>query len=304
MYIHIQDRQIVFFMVLDRYIDYLTSERRFSPHTIEGYKKEVLQLEKYLKQTGESMDSVDHFYLRNYFAEMLESGAHPNTVNRSLSALRTYFNFLRREKLIPTNPATDIKALKKPRKLPVVVDAGSLSGLLDRDDVFPPGFTGMRDRLVLEFLFGTGVRLSELLSIHKDAIDFYGKQVQVIGKHNKQRLIPLSETLIQQLTEYVKARDAMKCDHTYLFVTDKGTAAYPKLIYRIVYKYLSMVSQQRKRSPHVLRHTFATAMLDNGADLNAIKELLGHAGLSATQVYTHNSAERLKSIYNQAHPRA
>lgn len=291
-------------MFIASYSDYLTFERRFSPHTVGAYLHEVTKLAEFLDQIGESFDSVAYAHLRSYFADMLETGQAPSSVNRSISALRTYFNYLLRENHITQNPARDLKALRIPRRLPVVLPPESLDQLLDEHETFPNGFEGQRDRLVLEFLYGTGVRLAELLQIRVDQIDFYAKQVIVFGKRNKERLLPLTDHLIRQIRIYLELRAAAGFDHARLFLTNKGTEAYPRLIHRIVHKYLSQVSNQRKRSPHVLRHTFATAMLDNGADLHAIKELLGHAGLSATQVYTHNSAERLKSIYNQAHPRA
>lgn len=294
-------------MFLDRFTEYLVVEKRYSPHTVEAYRYEVQRFLHYLHQENESVDSITYFQIRTFFSWLMEQGYHPTSVNRCLSALRTFYHFLQREGAVQQNPLTAVKALKKPKKLPVTVQAEKLAVLLDREGVFNADFKGTRDRLVMEFLFGTGMRLSELLQVRVDDVDFYRKQVRVHGKRNKQRLIPMTETLIGVIKQYMDtwetpARDDMAAAP--LIRTDRGGAAYPKMIYRIVQKYLSLLSTQTKRSPHVLRHTFATSMLDNGADLNAIKELLGHADLSATQVYTHNSAERLKKIYNQAHPRA
>lgn len=291
-------------MFKDRYIDHLTIEKRFSPHTVVAYSREVDEFNEYLATIQESPDSVTYAQCRAYFSGQMDEGQHANSVNRSLSALRNYFNFLLRERLISQNPLLGIKALKRPKKLPVVVAHEKLSVLLDEEEVFGTDFSGLRDRLVMEFLFGTGVRLAELLQVRVQEVDFYARQVLVHGKRSKQRLVPLTDTLIGLIKAYLSAREEVANDTDYLFVTDAGKPAYSKLIYRIVNKYLALLSTQGKRSPHVLRHTFATAMLDNGADLNAIKELLGHAGLSATQIYTHNSVERLKTIYNQAHPRA
>lgn len=292
-------------MFLDRYIDYMVFEKRFSTHTVEAYRFEVQQFEDYLHQLSEDVTSVNYHQLRSYFATLLESGRQPSSVNRSLSALRSYYQFLWREDLVLANPLVEIKALKQPKKLPVTVEAGKVSTLLDAEGVFSADFSGLRDRLVLEFLFGTGVRLSELLAVQMRDLDFYKKQVLIHGKRKKERWIPLTDTLCDLIKQYTKLR-AVTFDETAeaLILTDKGQPAYSRLIYRIVHRYLSLLSKQHKRSPHVMRHTFATSMLANGADLNAIKELLGHANLAATQVYTHNSAERLKNVYNQAHPRA
>lgn len=292
-------------MFLDRYIDYMVFEKRFSTHTVEAYRFEVQQFEDYLHQLSEEVTSVDYHQLRSYFAALLESGRQPSSVNRSLSALRSYYHFLLREGLVRANPLLEIKALKKPKKLPVTVEAEKLSVLLDAEGVFTADFPGMRDRLVIEFLFGTGVRLAELLAVQMGDLDFYKKQVLIHGKRKKERWVPLTNTLCDLIKSYSSMREEAFGEATgALILTDKGRLAYPKLVYRIVHRYLSLLSKQHKRSPHVMRHTFATSMLENGADLNAIKELLGHANLAATQVYTHNSVERLKNVYNQAHPRA
>ncbi len=291
-------------MFLDRFIEHLQFEKRYSPHTAGAYELEVRKLEAYLAEIQESVDSVTYHQLRTYFTGLLEAGYQAVTVNRCRSALRTYFNYLKREGVIASNPVLEIKALKKPRKLPVVVETAPLGQLLDASDVFPEGFAGLRDRLVLEMLFGTGVRLAELIRIGVQDLDFYAGQMSILGKRNKQRILPLTDHLIRLIGSYLEERDKLVAGHSFLLVTDRGKPAYPMQIYRIVHHYLSLFSTQEKRSPHVLRHTFATAMLENGADLNTIKELLGHASLAATQVYTHNTVERLKKIYNQAHPRA
>lgn len=291
-------------MFLDRFIEHLQFEKRYSPHTVGAYRLEVQKLEKFLNDIDESFASVNYHHLRTYFAGLLESGFQASSVNRSRSALRTFYHFLKREGEVAANPVLEIKALKKPHKLPVVVPSGPLGQLLESDDIFPEGLAGMRDRLVLELLFGTGIRLSELIGIQVRDIDFYSAQVSIMGKRSKQRFVPLTPHLIKLLDIYTREREKARPAHTNLLLTDKGKPTYPAQIYRIVHHYLSFLSTQQKRSPHVLRHTFATVMLENGADLNAIKELLGHASLAATQVYTHNSVERLKKIYEQAHPRA
>ena len=208
--------------------------------------------------------------------------------------------------MITINPASKINTPKIPKNLPVVVEDGKLTRMLDDLNTFTDDFAGLRDKLIIEMLFGTGMRLAELLGIKHDDIDVYEGTVKVLGKRNKQRIIPLNTELRQLVARYVELKKNQNFNNNslILIVTNKGADAYPKFVYLTVQKYLTYISTQNKRSPHVLRHTFATSLLNNGADLNAIKELLGHANLSATQIYTHNSVERLKSIYKLAHPKA
>jgi len=228
------------------------------------------------------------------------------SVNRKIATLRKYFKFLLQEGVITINPASKINTPKAPKNLPVVVEEARLTQMLDDKEIFTPDFKGTRDKLVIETLFGTGIRLSELMGLKETDINVYEGTLKVLGKRNKQRIIPINNELKNLIAEYTELKKNQKFDNNSLalLVTDKGADAYPKLIYLIVQKYLSYISTQNKKSPHVLRHTFATTLLNRGADLNAIKELLGHANLSATQIYTHNSVERLKSIYKLAHPKA
>jgi integrase/recombinase XerC len=235
----------------------------------------------------------------------------PRSLNRKLATLRKYFKFLLQEGDIQTNPASRLGPAKTPKNLPTVVESAKLTDMLDGKldkpgvPVFADDFEGIRDKTVIELLFGTGMRLAELLGLQDTDINFYENTIKVLGKRNKQRIIPLNNELLILLKAYIEAKRIENFHNNSLtfIVTTKGTAAYPKLIYLIVNKHLGNISTQNKKSPHVLRHTFATTLLNNGADLNAIKELLGHASLSATQIYTHNSVERLKSIYKQAHPK-
>jgi len=293
-------------MVTDRFINFLKYEKRYAGHTLVAYQHELTRYLTYLTAQAIDVETVTYRQARSYIAVLLEQGQLPASINRSLSALRTYYKFLLREQLVLQNPFASVKALKTTKKLPVTVDEGKLSALLDREEVFPDTFEGLRDKVVLELLFGTGIRLSELLQAQDTHIDFYNGNMLIFGKRNKERLVPLNRTLSQLLQHYLAEKKRQQFDNNsaQLIVTKEGKHAYPRLIYSIVTHYLGAVSSQAKKSPHVLRHTFATALLNNGADLNAIKELLGHAGLAATQVYTHNSVERLKSIYKQAHPKA
>lgn len=293
-------------MFIDRFIRFLSFEKRYSPHTVTAYEREVSCFADYLSSHDIPVGDASHRHVRSYLAGMVEAGKEPSSVNRAISSLRTYYKFLMREGLASQSPMALVKALKTPKRLPVIVEEEKLSTMLDAEDVFSEDFEGLRDRLVMELLFGTGMRLAELLSLHEEHVDFRQGTVKVFGKRSKERLIPVNATLRQVLQRYMDEKKSAYSDNkgTPLIVTKEGKRGYPKLIYRIVNKYLSNLSSQQKKSPHVLRHTFATALLNKGADLNAIKELLGHAGLAATQVYTHNSVERLKSIYNQAHPKA
>jgi integrase/recombinase XerC len=243
--------------------------------------------------------------------QLMDQGISPRSVNRKVATLRKYFKFLLQEGDITVNPTSRINAPKVPKNLPVVVDGDKLTGMLDgkldgAEKIFTDDFQGIRDKLIIEMLFGTGIRLAELTGIKETDINFYENTIKVLGKRNKQRIIPLNTELVLLLKKYIELKKSENFNNNTLtfIVTNKGTNIYPKLIYNTVQRYLSNISTQNKKSPHVLRHTFATSLLNKGADLNAIKELLGHANLSATQIYTHNSVERLKSIYKQAHPKA
>ncbi len=293
-------------MLEKEFIRFLQIEKRYSEHTVIAYKHELEMFGSFLNQEGLKVADIVYRDLRHYFAQMAASGKNASSVNRSMSTLRTYFKFLQREEQIQQNPMALIKALKTAKKLPVVVEKDKLVRLLDQMEQEQDGFESRRDYIVIELLFGTGIRLAELLKIKEEDIDFFNKNILILGKRNKERLVPMNNLLQKELRNYLqqKATQFVDTNNSLLIVTKEGKPAYAKLIYDIVHRQLTLISTQGKRSPHILRHTFATALLDNGADLNAIKELLGHAGLAATQVYTHNSAERLKSIYKQAHPKA
>ena len=293
-------------MLEKEFIRFLQIEKRYSEHTVIAYRHELDMFRDFLTAEGLEVKDVVYRDLRHYFAQMMEGGKNASSVNRSMSSLRTYFKFLQREDYIVKNPMTLIKALKTAKKLPVVVEKDKLVRLLDHMEQQQADFESCRNYIVMELLFGTGIRLAELLKIKEQDIDFFNKKILILGKRNKERLVPINDVLLKELKNYLqqKATQFVDTDNSLLIVTRAGKPAYAKLIYDIVHRQLTLISTQGKRSPHILRHTFATALLDNGADLNAIKELLGHAGLAATQVYTHNSAERLKSIYKQAHPKA
>ena len=234
---------------------------------------------------------------------LLEGGASAGTVHRKMSALRTLFRYMRRHELITADPMAGLKLPKKPKQLPVFVAEDALAKLLD-EFRFGDNFSGLRDRTVVEFLYLTGMRRSELTGLRDADVDLSAGQVRVTGKRDKQRVIPLAAGFVKSLRSYIEAREEKGFSGGWFFVTDRGNKMYDRAVYNIVTRYLAMVTTVEKKSPHVLRHTFATHMLNYGADLNSIKELLGHASLSATQVYTHSTFEQLKKINKQAHPRA
>jgi len=303
-------------MFIARFIQHIKFEKRYSPHTVSAYQSDLDQFITYLNNPDHDdpppapiithPSEITHHLIRNWMVELMNHKLTARSINRKIATLRKYFKFLLQEGIITNNPASKINTPKIPKNLPVVVEDVKLTQMLDDNEVFSHDFKGLRDKLVIETLFGTGIRLSELIGIKETDINIYEGTVKVLGKRNKQRIIPVNNELRILMTEYLELKKNQNFNNNSLtlVVTDKGADAYPKLIYLIVQKYLSYISTQNKKSPHVLRHTFATSLLNRGADLNAIKELLGHANLSATQIYTHNSVERLKSIYKQAHPKA
>ena len=300
-------------MFTERFIRYLQFEKRYSPHTISAYQKDLDQFAGFLNSLEIEIQEASHTHIRSWMVEMMDKGADSRSINRKGSTLRSFYKFLLREKAVSSNPMLKIQSLKTARRLPVVVEEKKLGVWLDQASTRNPGdtaggnhFADLRDLLVVEILFGTGIRSAELITLKESDVDVYNGQIKVLGKRNKERLIPVNNTLLTLMKEYIEIKKTKNFDNNTgsLIVTNTGNSTYPKLIYRIVISCLTNISTNDKKSPHVLRHTFATSLLNNGADLNAIKELLGHASLAATQVYTHNSVERLKTIYKQAHPKA
>ena len=292
-------------MHLDEFLKYLKLEKRYSPHTIKAYQIDLTQFQDYLEETYESvLQKVKHPMVRSWLAQMLDYGISPRSVNRKITALKSFYKFLLKEEIIKEDPTLKVVPPKMSKKLPAFVEEGQMSQLLDELD-FTDDYAGVRDKLMIELFYSTGIRQSELINLKIKDIDLSSNMIKVLGKRNKERLIPLTIELRQKIDAYLNIRAELPIkDSLYLLLTNKGKKLYPTLVYSQVNHYLSQVTSLDKKSPHVLRHTFATHMLNNGADLNAIKELLGHANLSATQVYTHNTIDKLKKVYNQAHPRA
>ena len=292
-------------MFLEQFIKYLTFEKRYSQHTIIAYKNDIIQYQQHLTSLETEIQLANHQNIRSWIIDLMDNSLDAKSINRKISTLRSFYKFLQKEKVITDNPVQKVLAPKTAKKLPVFITDDKLTTLLDSNS-FSDDFEGLRDKLVLELLFGTGIRLSELLGLKTSNVYLNEKTIKVLGKRNKERIIPINLTLTNLLNHYIVEKNNQEYSNNpeVLIVTNTGAKGYPKLIYRIVQKYLSLISTQEKKSPHILRHSFATSLLNKGADINAIKDLLGHANLAATQIYTHNSIERLKSIYKQAHPKA
>lgn len=301
------DVQQIRSMLINGFLTYLQHEKRYSPHTISGYRTDLLQFEAFLAKDFEiTVVEVKSTQVRSFIVSLSDQKISENAIGRKISTLRSFYKYLLSEQQLTANPMLLIKAPKVPKRLPTFIEEAKMDQLLDHQEIFDETFSSQRDRIVLELLFGTGIRLAELLLLKETDVNFYESTIKVLGKRNKERIVPMHQALVSRLKEYLalKTLQLFNNKNTTLIVTNTGADAYPKLIYRIVHHYLTFISTQDKKSPHVLRHSFASSLLNKGADLNAIKELLGHASLAATQVYTHNSVERLKTIYKQAHPKA
>ena len=292
----------------DRYISYLINEKRCAVHTINAYSCDLDQFQSYLTIQYEldALEDATPDIIRSWVVSMVEASISSISIKRKLSTLHSLYKYGVRFGLIDFDPSEDISAPKAKSQLPVFYQKEEMSTLLD-SVTFPKGFEGVRDKIVLEILYATGMRSAELVGLRDADISEMRKEIKVTGKRNKQRIIPVSDRLLKMLKYYKEIRNQQLGELNnsgILIVSNKGNDAYPKLIYRIVNKYMNIVTTQKHKSPHKLRHTFATHMLNAGADLNTIKELLGHASLDATQIYTHNSIDQLKNIYKQAHPKA
>ncbi len=292
-----------FFMSIPKFLNHLEKERRYSAHTLTAYQTDLDQLEQFLKTNyEEKVELATSQMLRSWLVQLIEDGIGNKSINRKISSVKSLYNFLRREGKIQQSPASRLISPKMQKPLPVFVKTSEMENLLEMFQ-FEGDFSGQRDALIIEILYSCGIRLSELIGIKESDLNFYREELKVLGKRNKERIIPLHKKMLPLIKTYLELKKE-QFNEPYLLLTNKGKKLYPKFVYRKVNYYLSQVTTAEKKSPHVLRHTFATHMLNNGADLNTIKEILGHANLSATEVYTHNSIEKLKNVYNQAHPRA
>jgi integrase/recombinase XerC len=293
---------------LSQFMNYLKYEKRSSINTIVAYESDLTQFFNYALKSFQiaQIEQVDALVIRTWILTLMEENIGARSINRKLSALKAFFRYHIKMQHFTKNPMTQITSPKVAKRLPQFVDLRDMETLFTAE-LFEDNFEGCRDHTIIELFYATGMRLSELLQLTKNDIDLYENRVKVLGKRNKERLIPFGHTLRDMFTRYFiffEKKYGQLNNSTPLFVTVKGKPLYPKAVYLIIRKYLDMVTTIDKRSPHVIRHTFATHLLNNGADINVVKEILGHSSLAATQVYTHNSIEKLKNIYKQAHPRA
>jgi integrase/recombinase XerC len=287
----------------DSFLQYLQFEKRFSNHTLVAYSTDIRQFYKYCTTSYDIQDlsEINYTLVRSWVVDMIEQKISARSVNRKITALKTFYKYLLRKGLVKENPMLKVQSPKTSKRLPVFVEKDKMDLLLDKIE-FGKDLEGLRNKLIIELFYGTGMRLTELIHLKTADVDLGRSQLKVLGKRNKERIIPFHRELAAKIREYLALKKHSEPD--FLLLNEKGKKLNEKFVYNLVKSYLSQVTTIDKKSPHVLRHTFATHMLNNGADLNAIKELLGHANLSATQVYTHNTVEKLKNIHKQAHPKA
>ncbi len=292
-------------MYINDFLNYLKTIKGYSEHTISAYRNDLCAFDEFFKRESEqkNINQADTKFIRHWISRLKESGYSSRTVNRKIAALKSYYAYMKKQEIIKANPAESISNLKVEQMLPDFVKAEALDELLD-GQFFTDDFEGIRDKLIVEMLYSTGMRRAEMVNLKLKNIDTSKRQILVKGKGKKERIIPYPEKLNISINNYLSERKTHNPIDTSFFITSKGKPVYPKLIYCSVKKYLSLVTNLKKKSPHTLRHSYATHLLNNGADINAVKELLGHSNLLATQIYTHTTFEHLTQIYKQAHPRA
>jgi len=295
-------------MMIDKFIDYLRYERNRSELTVESYGRSLRDFETYFKNRDSqlSWESVDSDIIRDWMESMMDKGDMASTVNRCLSAVRSFFRFALSRGLVKHDPSHIVKGPKKQKMLPQYVRENEMDRLLDIPEMWGDAYKDIRARTIIIFLYETGLRRSELTGLNDADVDFVSRQLKVTGKRNKQRVIPFGEEMAAELQHYIVARNAQFENRMEdaLFLSDKGRRVTPSQVYVTVRKYLSKVTTMKKRSPHVLRHSFATAMLNNGAGIESVRKLLGHESVATTEIYTHTTFEQLKKVYKNAHPRA
>ncbi len=296
---------------IQRFLEYLEKERKYSSHTIKSYEDDLNQfysfLSKYFSDNIE-IKKIDNFTIRLFLGELIELDLKKKSIARKLSSLKSFFKYLTKEKILITNPANNIASPKVPKKLPSFLDEKSIDKMMDLPD--QSKITGLRDKAILELLYSTGIRLQELISLNLNHVNWEKSTIKVLGKGKKVRILPFGSKAKEAIEKYLKKREELYSKFTdsdarvAFFLSNKGLRLYPKAVYNIVSQYIEKVSDIERKSPHIIRHTFATHLLNRGADLKAVKELLGHENLSTTQIYTHLTIDHLKKIYNQAHPKS
>ena len=291
--------------LIDSFLEYLLLEKKYSSHTIKAYESDLISLQDFcrLNFDQENISHINYSQIRSWIVLLVDHKLSNRSINRKISSLKSFYKYLQKIKLIDVNPLANHKALKTSRKIQIPFSASEVNTVLSSFSI-DHSFEASRDRLIVELFYSTGMRRAELINLRMNSVNFAEKQIKVIGKRNKERLIPLLPSVIKSLEFYIKVRELINSPDSFLFITQKGNKVYETLVYRVINNYFSRVSSKLKKSPHILRHSFATHLLNEGADLNSVKELLGHSSLASTQVYTHNSLEQLKKVYKQAHPRS
>lgn len=294
-----------FFMPINSFLDYLTLEKKYSTHTIKAYKNDLITFQLFcLNEYGnQHISTINYPQIRTWIVSLINIKLSNRSINRKVSSLKSFYKFLQKTKEIKQNPLAKHKALKVSKRVQVPFSEKEINEVLNylSKEV---DFESLRNKLIVELFYSTGIRRSELIKIKISDIDFANETVKVLGKRNKERYIPLLKSVQETLAQYIEAREEININQSYLFLTKKGKIIYDTLVYRVINNYFSRVSTKVKKSPHIIRHSFATHLLNEGADLNSVKELLGHSSLASTQIYTHSSLGKLKEIYNQAHPRS
>lgn len=292
-------------MLVNSFLNYLELEKKYSTHTVVAYRNDLNSFEKFCDEKcgQQNIAKANYQQIRNWIVALVEENISNRTVNRKISSLKSFYKFLQKIEQIKTNPLAKHQSLKTSHQIQVPFSVKEIERVInDRDEI--ENFESVRNRLVVELLYSTGMRRSELINLKLVDIDSRNLTVKVLGKRNKERYIPLLKSICDNLNKYLEYRSELELKESYLFLTKKGKKLYDTLVYRIINNYFSRVSSKVKKSPHIIRHSFATHLLNEGADLNAVKELLGHSSLASTQVYTHSSLGKLKEVYNRAHPRS
>jgi integrase/recombinase XerC len=293
--------------MIETFIKYLQFEKRLSVHTLTAYRTDLDQFTTFLSATFEETapEKADYGMVRSWLVSLVDQGLTSISINRKIASLRTFYKFLMMRQSIQKDPTAKVRVLKTGKKLPSFVKEAEMAHLLD-ETAFSEDHEGLRARLILELFYATGIRLAELINLRENQVDIGNMTIKVLGKRAKERVIPFSKKIIPLIHSYRACRDREieKKAHGFLFVTDEGEPCYPMMVYRIVNKYLKSATVSEKKSPHILRHSYATHLLNKGAEINAVKDLLGHTSLAATQIYTHNTLDKLKKVFDQAHPKA
>lgn len=291
--------------LITSFLEYLSLEKKYSVHTIKAYRRDLISFQNFCIESyqQEKISDINYSQIRSWIVDLVESKVSNRSVNRKISSLKSFYKYLQKIKIIQNNPLSSHKALKTSKKIQVPFSIKEVNEVLSNIET-EDSFESTRNKLIVALFYSTGMRRTELIQLKMNSINFSEKQLKVIGKRNKERLLPLLPSVLKSMHNYIKQRDLIDTSEDYLFLTSKGNKLYETLVYRIINNYFSNVSSKLKKSPHILRHSFASHMLNEGADLNSVKELLGHSSLASTQVYTHNSLEQLKKVYKQAHPRS